>query len=137
MTAKEYLTQLITLDDEIKRKQQRLETLRDVALNTTPHYESEAVQHTREKNPLEKIMAKVIDLDREIDSDVDALVDLKTEVWEQLDRMEDERYKKILWLKYAERKTWKFIANDVVLTRRHAIRLHKPALDAFEKILKK
>ena len=38
MTAKEYLSQLITMDNAINRKQQRLMTLRDVAMNTTPNY---------------------------------------------------------------------------------------------------
>ena len=53
MTAKEYLSQLITMDNAINRKQQRLMTLRDVAMNTTPNYSGETVQHTRNKNPLE------------------------------------------------------------------------------------
>lgn len=135
MTAKEYLNRLIELDDAINKKQQRLATLRDVALNTTPKCDSEAVQHSREKNPLENIMAKIVDLDRELDEDIDKLVDLKAEVWEQLDRLSDERYKRILWLHYAERKTWGYISNDVNLTRRHVIRLHKVALDSFNKIL--
>lgn len=135
MTAKDYLCQLIIMDDEINRKHQRLVTLRDVALNSTPQYDGEAVQRTREKSPLENIMAKIVDLDREIDEDIDALFDFKAEVWEQLDKLWDERYKRILWLHYAERKTWGYIAKDVNLTRRHVIRLHKVALDSFDKIL--
>lgn len=135
MTAKEYLEQLIVLDKEINRKQQRLITLRDIVLNTTPAYEEEAVQHSRKRNPLENIMAKIVDLDREIDEDIDRLVDLKAEVWEQLDKLSDERLKRILWLKYAERKTWNYIADDVNITRRHAIRLHKVGVEAFKKIL--
>lgn len=106
-----------------------------MAFNTTSQCDGEAVQRTREKNPLENIIAKIIDLDRELDEDIDKLVDLKAEVWEQLDRLSDERYKRILWLHYAERKTWGYIANDVNLTRRHVIRLHKVALDSFNNIL--
>ena len=37
-------------------------------------------------------MSKIVDLDREIDEDIDALVDFKAEVWEQLDKIPDERY---------------------------------------------
>ena len=84
MTAKEYLSQLITMDNAINRKQQRLMTLRDVAMNTTPNYSGETVQHTRNKNPLENIMTKIIDIDRDIDRDIDELVDFKAEVWESL-----------------------------------------------------
>ena len=47
MTAKEYLNQLIAMDNAINRKQQRLATLRDVAMNTTPNYADDAVQSTR------------------------------------------------------------------------------------------
>ncbi|MBR0365232.1 MAG: DUF1492 domain-containing protein [Clostridia bacterium] len=133
MTAKEYLEQLIVLDKEINSKQQRLITLRDIVVNTTPTYEEESVQHSRKRNPLEDIMAKIVDLDREIDDDIDRLVDLKAEVWEQLDKLPDARLKRILWLKYAERKTWNYIATDVDITRRHAIRLHKVGVETFEK----
>ena len=59
MMANEYLSQLITMDNAINRKQQRLMTLRDVAMNTTPNYSGETVQHTRNKNPLENIMTKI------------------------------------------------------------------------------
>ena len=137
MTAKEYLEQLIWLDKEINRKQQRLITLRDIVMNTTPTYETEAVQHSRDKNPLENIMAKIIDLDREIDKDVDRLVDLKAEVWEKLDNISDERLKRILWLKYAERKSGRYIAEDICLTPRHTRRLQTQAMEEFENIFQR
>ena len=73
MTAKEYLSQLITMDNAINRKQQRLMTLRDVAMNTTPNYSGETVQHTRNKNPLENIMTKIIDIDRDVHQNIHQL----------------------------------------------------------------
>ena len=42
--------------------------------------------------------------------------------------------KRILWLKYAERKSGKYIAENMGLTSRHIRRLHLQALVAFEKI---
>lgn len=136
MTAKEYLNQLIAMDNAINRKQQRLATLRDVAMNTTANYTDEVVQRTREKNPLENIMTKIVDLDREIDGDIDALVDLKAEVWEQLDNLSDERYKRILWLHYAERYSWTKVAKEMSFTTRYVYILHRAALSEFDKILK-
>lgn len=137
MTAKEYLNQLIAMDNAINRKQQRLMTLRDVAMNTTPNYADEAVQRTREKNPLENIMSKIVDLDREIDEDIDALVDFKAEVWEKLDKIADERYKRILWLRYADRKTWRYIAIALELnfTIRYIHKMHLKALAELDKII--
>ena len=94
MTAKEYLKSISQLDDEIKRKRQRCRTLRDVAMNTSVKYSGDAVQQTRDNNPLEKILAKVIDLERQIENEESRLVDLKAEVWEQLDKLEDETDRK-------------------------------------------
>lgn len=136
MTAKEYLNQLIAMDNAINRKQQRLATLRDVAMNTTPNYAEEAVQRTREKNPLENIMSKIVDLDREIDEDIDALVDFKAEVWEQLDKLEDETQKRILWLHYSERLSWTKVAVEMSFTTRYVYIIHRAALDELDKILK-
>ena len=135
MEAKEYLNQLIAMDDAINRKQQRLATLRDVAINTTPNYTDEAVQRTREKSPLENIMTKIVDLDREIDEDIDALVDFKAEVWEQLDKIPDERYVRVLWLRYAEQRTWGFIANCMNFTSRYVRKLHIQALKELDKVI--
>lgn len=135
MTAKEYLNQLIAMDNAINRKQQRLATLRDVAMNTTPNYADEAVQRTREKNPLENIMSKIVDLDREIDEDIDALVDFKAEVWEKLDKIADERYKRILWLRYADRKTWRYIALELNFTIRYIYKMHSKALAELDKVI--
>lgn len=46
-------------------------------------------------------MAKIIDLDREIEEDIDSHVDWKDEVWEQFDKLPDDSYKRILWFRYA------------------------------------
>ena len=119
MTAKEYLSQLITMDNAINRKQQRLMTLRDVAMNTTPNYSGETVQH----------------IDRDIDRDIDELVDFKAEVWEKLDKIADERYKRILWLRYADRKTWRYIALEFNFTIRYIHKMHLKALAELDKII--
>lgn len=137
MTGKEYLEQLTEADNAIRRKRQRLETLRTVATNLSIEYESEAVQRTRVLSPLENIMAKIIDLEREIETDVNFLVDLKAEAWEQLDRLTDERYKQLLWLKYAERKTWKEIGTALEYTDRYARMLQPHALRSFEQVFEK
>ena len=136
MTAKEFLNQISQLEKEITRKKQRCQTLRDVAMNTSVNNSNEAVQCTKEKNPLEKILTKVIDLDREIEKDEMALVDLKAEIWEQLDKLTDEIQKRILWLRYVERKPWRYIAMKVNFTSRYVHKLHIKALDELDEILR-
>lgn len=135
MTAKEFLMKLPKMNNEINQKQTRLSTLRSVAYNTSPNLSADVVQRTRDKRPLESIMVKIVDLDREINKCVDAFVDYKAVVWEQLDKLTDEREKQILWLRYAEEKTWNNISTILYLTPRHIMRIHKSALNNLEKIL--
>ena len=135
MTAKEFLMKLPKMNNDINQKQIRLSTLRSVAYNTAPNLSADVVQRTRDKSPLESIMVKIVDLDREINKCVDAFVDYKAVVWEQLDKLTDEREKQILWLRYAEEKTWNNISTILYLTPRHIMRIHKSALTNLEKIL--
>lgn len=137
MTAIEYLNRLITLDKEINNKLQRLETLRGIANSTSAPNSGEKVQCSRQKSPLENIVVKIVDLDREIDSRIDELVDLKAELWELLGNIADERYRNVLWMRYAENKTMRQIAIAKNRTKRHIRRLHAQAIEAFRKIFEK
>ena len=135
MTAKEYLNRLVAMHDLIMRKKQRLETLRAVVVNTTCDFTKEAVQLNGSNQMMENMMAKVIDLDREIKAMLTKYVDLKAEVWECLDKLYDETQKRILWLRYAENKTWKWISKEVCFTPRYVRKLHVKALENLDKIL--
>ena len=137
MTAKEFLGGIAELEKEIVRKKQRCKTLRDVATNTSVNNSTENIQKSKEKSPLENIMVKIIDLDREIEADEGTLVDLKAELWEQLDKLADETQKRILWLRYVNRKSWRHIASEVHFTSRYVFKLHIKAIEELERILKK
>ena len=137
MTAKEFLGGIAELEKEIVRKKQRCKTLRDVATNTSASNRTDDIQKSKEKSPLENIMVKVIDLEREIEADKAHLVNLKAKVWEQLDKLTDETQKRILWLRYAERKSWQYIVSEVSFTSRYVFKLHIKAIEELERILKK
>jgi len=137
MTAKEFLGGIAELEKEIVRKKQRCKTLRDVATNTSASNRTDDIQKSKEKSPLENIMVKVIDLEREIEADKAHLVNLKAKVWEQLDKLTDETQKRILWLRYAERKSWQYIVSEVSFTSRYVFKLHIKAMEELEGILQK
>ena len=137
MTAKEFLGGIAELEKEIVRKKQRCKTLRDVATNTSASNRTDDIQKSKEKSPLENIMVKVIDLEREIEADKAHLVNLKAKVWEQLDKLTDETQKRILWLRYAERKSWQYIVSEVSFTSRYVFKLHIKAIEELEGILQK
>ena len=136
MAVKEYLSQLIHKDNEIKYKLTKLDNLKAVAYNSTPNYGGEKVQQSRNNHSLENIMAKIVDLDREIDSDIDEFVDMKVKAWELIDKLSSEKLKMIIWNHYAQNMSWKQIADAENITRRHAIRLYSVAMAELEKIFK-
>ena len=49
----------------------------------------------------------------------------------------DEIQKRILWLRYVDRKPWRYISSAVHFTSRYVYKLHIKALEELEKILNK
>ena len=135
MTAKEYLNRLIELEGDIKRKYMRIRTLRGVVSSTSARMNSEVVQETKDAHQLERIMVEIVDLENEIKNDEALLNELKKDLWTKLELLDDERHKRILWLHYAECKSWSVIGSDINFTPRYARKLHIAALENFEKIL--
>ena len=133
MTAKEYLNRISVLEDEIKRKQQRCITLRDVAMNTSVNNSNIGVQKTRDKNSFESILTRVIDLEREIKADEERLVDLKAEIIEKIKLVPNVEYQMLLELRHVCFKAWDEIADAMNFSVQHVFRLHSTALQELSK----
>lgn len=127
MTPKEYLEQAVYLDQRINSKLTQVENLRSLAGRVTTTYnETPSGQH--DNNRLEKTIAKIIDLEKEIDSDIDRLVDLKKEITETINKIPDLRHRTILEMRYLSFRTWEQIAVELSLDLRWVHRLHSKAL---------
>ena len=70
-------------------------------------------------------------LEREINRDIDQLVDLKAEAREALAQMPNPDESLILELRYFSRKTWEKIAEETGYSVRHVTRLHGRGLQHF------
>ena len=79
MTAKEYLGQAYRLDQRINSKLEQVMSLRDLATKATSTLSDVAPSGTRNVHRMEDIIVKLVDLENEINSDIDNLVDLKRE----------------------------------------------------------
>ena len=127
MTPKEYLEQAIYLDQRINSKLTQVENLRGLASKVTTVYgDTPSGQHDNSR--LEKTIAKIIDLENDIDSDIDRLVDLKKEITETINQIPDLRYRTILDMRYLSFRTWEQIAVALDHDIRHVYRLHGEAL---------
>jgi len=134
MKAKQYLRQVRRLDNTINAKIEQIETLRSMTTNITQSLNADRVQETRSNDKIEKLIVKIIDLEREITDDIDALIDLKREVMHKIDAVQNDDYRLLLTLRYLNFKTWEQIAVEMNFTYQWTCELHKRALIQFEEL---
>lgn len=128
-SVKAFLNRVRDADKLIDLKQMRLEELK--ALSTavrSPDYSSDRVQTSPTGDTLPRIIAKIIDLQEEINADIDRFVDLKADVMHNIDRLTNPDEKVVLYRKYFEYKTMQQIADEVPCCKRTVQRLHKEGL---------
>ncbi|MCD8207449.1 MAG: hypothetical protein LUD72_05900, partial [Bacteroidales bacterium] len=82
--------------------------------------------------PYAKTIQKIIDLDLEVNADVDRYVDLKHEIIDRIQKMEDLRFVNLLYKRYVEYKPFDMIAREMGYVYRYTVQLHGEALSAFE-----
>ena len=133
MRAKEYLSQALWLDQRINTKLEQLATLRSLAMKVTANQTAEKVSGGKDvKSPMANTIAKIVDLEREINGDIDRLVGLKAEIQETISQVSDVISQILLELRYINGKTWDEIANVLGFARSWVLRLHGVALKEIE-----
>ena len=133
MTAKEYLSQAYRLDRRIESKLDQLSALRDTATKATAVMNNIVVSHTRNVFSLQDTIAKIIDMEDELNRDIDELVDLKREIAQLIKAVMNPQYQLILEMRYLSYKNWRDIAEALELEDRYVFKLHGLALKEFEK----
>lgn len=134
MTAKEYLNQARLLDAWIQAKFKQLQQWRALAEKRTANY----TPHPGGSSPIPDrrmdIVAKIVDAERELNVEIDRLVDLKREIEQVIARVPDNRMRLLLEMRYINGAMWKEIAELMGYDRSNIWRLHCAALTEIEKI---
>lgn len=135
MNAKEYLSQAVWLDRMIDSKLEQLEMLKSLAMKVTSSFTKEKISGGNiEKSKMESTMVKVIDLEHEINADIDRLVDLKKDIQDTINKMDDINQQLLLELRYLSGKGWDEIAASMGYDPRTVYRIHGKALKEFERM---
>ena len=129
MTAKEYLNQAYWLDRRIDSKLAQLSSLKDLATKATNVMSDAVVSHTRNPHSLQDVVAKMIDMQSEINADIDHLVDLKQEIMHTIKSVKNPEQQTLLELRYLCFKSWEFVAEEMGYNVRHIYRLHDEAVE--------
>lgn len=116
----------------INNKLVEIQQLRDLALGISSISTGERVQSTPDFDKIGSKMAKIDELEKNLDETIDKYVDLKNQIIGQIESMEDEITYNILFSRYIEKKQFELIAIDMGYSWRQIIRLHGNALRQFE-----
>ena len=135
MTAKEYMEQARYLDMQINSKIEQVRSLNELATRVTTVYSDMPHSPNRNTSRMEETIAKIIDLESEIDRDIDALVDLKREIMRVVTSIESAEYRTILEMRYLQFKKWEQIALQMSTDLRWVYRMHGRALNEVQKII--
>lgn len=136
MNAKEFLRQIKKLDRLIENKLIEIQRWKDIANNTTANLTGERVQSSGNPQKIADAIGRYIDLEREINQDIDNLVDTKKDVIgviEQLNATEYDVMHKI----YVQHLTLEDVADAYDRTYSWVTTIHGRALKHVQNILNK
>ena len=129
MNVKEYLGQAYRIDQRINAKLEQVCALRELAQKATATLSEAAGGGTRNVHSMEGIIAKIIDMEAEINADIDTLVDLKAEIVAAIKAMANPEYQTLLELRYLCFHSWERIAIEMKYDLRYLYKLHGCALE--------
>ncbi|EKU92849.1 Uncharacterised protein [Alloiococcus otitis] len=129
MTPKEYFQECLKLDNKVTEKQNQLDLIK--ASFTSAVKMKDINVQTSGGNSHEERLAKLFELNDEINADVDKLVNYKLKLSLEVNQLEDDRYRMILSERYFQGKKFELIAVERDYDIRWIYKLHGQALQAF------
>jgi len=132
LTAKEYLQQYRNADREINTKLDQIHRLRELATKTTSILTPNKVQ-TQSQNNTEIIVAKIVDMENEVDREIDELGKIKHNVESAIQEIPDHRHRDVLYMRYLNGKRWEEIAVSLNYDFHYVLKLHGSALYEIKK----
>lgn len=134
MKAKEYLQQLQRLDTVINQKIKEVDDLRLKSRSVgSIDYSKERVQTSPSGDaPFVKLIRRIIDLEEEINAEIDAFVDEKHKIINQIQGLQNSKYIEVLYKHYVEFKRLEVVAVEMNFTYQYVVELHGYALKDFQ-----
>ena len=133
--AKNCLQKIRLYDVQINSKLEEIAKLRAMTTKITPTLSGDVVSGTRSQDKLGDAVARIVDLEAEIDRRIDALCDLKREAMQLLDKLQNPNHYEILDKRYFQFKSLEQISVDMGYTYRNVCYIHGKALQALTAIM--
>jgi len=135
MGAKEYLEQVKLFDAHINNKLDELERLKSLVTKVTSTWKGDVVSGGGNQDKLGDAIARIVDLQHEVNKAIDAYIDKQKEIGAVLDQIKDPDQLRVLYKRYFDGLTWEQIACDMHMTYRNVCYIHGRALQTVGKLL--
>lgn len=132
MTALEFLSQAYRIDLRIHSKLAQIESLNELAEKCTLRLTGMPRSMNNGTSQMADAVAKIVDLQEEINSDVVDLVETKRGIVNAIKSVKNEEYQTLLELRFLCGCTWEEIAAKMGYSVQHTFRLRNQAISKVE-----
>lgn len=133
--AQKYLKQVRKLDININSMLEQVAHLKAMALKVTTTLKQDAGSGGGSQDKIGNAIAKIVDLEAEINQRIDEYVDKKREICAVIEQVEDADQVDVLHKRYLLHEPWEQIALEMCCTYRNVCYIHGRALQAVANIL--
>lgn len=118
------------MDKIIQGKLQELEQLNEMLTKVNvSDYTKERIQSSHEPDAIADVISKIHDLEREINRDVEFLMNLKQELMKKVDQLQNPLMIELAYKRYFAFKTFEQIADEMNLSVRWVLELNKQLMN--------
>lgn len=124
MNSKQWLSRAKNIDREIDGLMRARDETKARCLSITQSYTGNIVQSTKDPHKFDSL----VELENEIDKRVDELIRVKAETVGKIAKLNDGRYREVLYCRYIEGLTFEEISVRIKYSYKQTCRLHGRAL---------
>ena len=135
MTAKEYLSQALHIEQRIANKMEQLQSLRSLAEKAVSTILPTPVSQSSTDYRMEEAIVRIVDMENELGESITGLLDLKRDIASQIERLDNPIQQSILEQRYLCNKSWGEISGKLGYERHYLIKLHNKSLEKMKLIL--
>ena len=133
MTLDERLEKMSKLNLKIDTKIQELVHLKALAEKTTSYVTGMPGNSNKAKRTMADTIDKIVDLQYEINNEIDEYVDIKSEMYHAINKLEDSDQRLVLEMRYINEMKWQEIAGAIGCADRHVYRIHEAGIKNLKK----
>ncbi len=135
MDAKEFLNRAYRMEQRVQSKLEQIEALKSLATHVTASFGSEPVDRTRNNTAMQDTVGRIMEAEKELNDEIDALVDLKREIKQTIDMVPDITLRLVLEKRDLCFQKWEQIALEMFYSLRSVQEKHREAVRAVQQIL--